>query len=522
MNSARVTALFLLALSGSIRDAAPTLNGRTLTIPRKASELQSTGQTGYAGRVLSIAFSPDGKIIVAIGDLEDRIKLWDTTSGEELRAPEGLTDGVYCIAFSPDGKLIAGGLAIYGRRPRVWDTASGKLLRSFSDLRDIHPDVHSVAFSPDGKTIASGNEKEIGIWDVATGNQLRSLLGHSGNIHSLAFSPDGKVLASGGEDETIKLWDAATGKQLHSLNNGWVTSLAFSPNGKELVSNAKGNIKLWDISNGNELRSIKVESGASSVAFAPDGKLIASAGGDGTIKIWDVESGAQLRTLSGHAARVNSVAFSPDGKMIASGSDDHTIRLWDAVTGVQIRLLGGPVPSSDSPAQSEEEGAGKNWRQHPKIIPIRKLVNSINAGLQRGTFKTAQRKFNCEEVPYFTLLRIARNAKGAVTWYENYQEGEDSSWDYFHYYDQTGRLSFVLIKDYAANGSREEFRFYFDESGKLIRKSRKLLKGPGYFSPQDVEELVKLDPAKEFEAQPAKNAGCKEVGPRPKRHIKNR
>jgi len=518
----RVIALFLLILSGSIGNAAPSLTLCTLTTARRASELQSAGQTGYAGKVRSIAFSPDGKMIAAIGDLEDKIKLWDTTTGEQTRAPEGLTTGVYCIAFSPDGKLIAGGLAIYGRRPRVWNTASGKLLRSFSDLRDTHPDVYSVAFSPDGKRIASGSETEIGIWDVATGGQLNSLLGHSGKIHSLAFSPDGKMIASGSEDRTIKLWDATTGRQLHSLNNGWVTSLAFSPNGKVLATNAQGNIKVWNIATGNELRSIKAETGVSSVTFSPDGKVIAGACGDGTIKIWDVESGELLRTLSGHAAQVNSVAFSPDGKMIASGSDDHTIRFWDAVTGMQIRALGGPVPSLDSTPQSEEEVADKNWRRHPKIVPIRKLVTAINAGLQRGSFKTAQRKFNCEEVPYFTLLRVARNARGAVTWYENYQEGEDSSWDYFHYYDQTGRLRFVLIKDYVANGTREEFRFYFDESGKLIRRSRKLLKGRGYFGPQNVEELVKLDPAKDFEAQPEKNAGCKEIKPQPKRRVKNK
>jgi len=143
-------------------------------------------------------------------------------------------------------------------------------------------------------------------------------------------------------------------------------------------------------------------------------------------------------------------------------------------------------------------------------------------GSQRGSFKIAQRKFNCEEVPYFTLQRIARNSKGAVAWYEDYSEGEDSSWDYFHYYDQAGRLRFVLIKDYVANGTREEFRFYFDESGKLIRKSRKLLKGPGYFGPQAVEELLKLDPAKDFAAQPAKSAGCKEIKPQPKRRVNNR
>lgn len=520
MNSSRYIALFILVLSGLFGYGASSLTRRSLITASAAPHPQSAIQTGSAGRVRSVTFSPDGKTIAAIGDLEDTIKLWDTTTGEQLRAPEGLASGVYSIAFSPDGSLIASGLAIYGRRPRLWETASGRLLSSFRDLRDTTYSVYSVAFSPDGKTIASGTEKEIGIWDVATGNQLNSLLGHSGNIHSLAFSPDGKMIASGSADRTIKLWEAATGRQLHSLNNGWVTSLAFSPDGKVLVSNAQGNVKVWDRATGNELRTIKAETGVSSVAFSRDGRVIAGACGDGTIKIWDVTTGEQLRLLSGHAAQVNSVVFSPDGKMIASGSDDHTIRLWDAVSGMTLRTLGTPVESRESTTPVSSEIPKANWQRHPKIVAIRKIVRSIDAGLKTHTFKTAERKFNCEEVPYFTLQRIARNSKGAVAWYEEYSEGEDSSWDYFHYYDQAGRLRFVLIKDYVANGTREEFRVYFDESGKLVWQSRKKLRGPGYFAPTDLDELVKLAPAKEFKEN--LKEGCKLIRPKPGRRVRLR
>jgi WD domain, G-beta repeat len=517
MNSTRAIALFLLIVSGLIGYAAPSSTRRSDSAASAAPPSQSAIQIG---RVRSVVFSADGKMIAAIGDLEDKTTLWDTTTGEQLRAPEGLTDGVYCIAFSPDSSLIATGLAIYGRRPRLWEAASGRLLHSFAELRDTTYSVYSVAFSPGGKTIASGSERAIGIWDVTTGKQLTALEGHSGKIHLLAFSPDGKIIASGSEDQTVKLWDTATGKQLRSLN-GWVNSLAFSPDGKVLIS-ARGNtIKFWNVATGNQVRSLEAETGVS-VALSPDGKVIAGAGSDGTVRLWNVATGEKLRSMTGHAGEVNTVAFSPNGKIIASGSDDHTIRFWDTATGAQIRALGSPVPSQDSTAQAEEEIPEKNWRRHPKIIPILNLVNSINVGLKKRSFKTAQRKFNCEEVPYFTLLRIARNARGAVTWYENYQEGEDSSWDEYYYYDAARRLRFVLMTSYAANGTREQHRIYFDENGKLLRTSRKLLKGPGYFGPQHVEELVNLDPAKDFEAQPPKDASCKEIKPQPKPRVKKR
>lgn len=130
----------------------------------------------------------------------------------------------------------------------------------------------------------------------------------------------------------------------------------------------------------------------------------------------------------------------------------------------------------------------KNWQNDPKIIAIRKIVNWDNTEVKKGAFKTEHRI--CDE-GWFSRLRIARDAKDTVRWYQHYQEGEDSSWDDNYYYDEAARLRFVLMTSYAANGTREQHRAYFDESGSLIYHDRRCLKGPGYFGPQ-VEELKKL------------------------------
>jgi len=178
----------------------------------------------------------------------------------------------------------------------------------------------------------------------------------------------------------------------------------------------------------------------------------------------------------------------------------------------------------EAPGQQSEQITDANWRQHPKIAAIRKIVTTIDAGLKNRAFKTAE--FNCGERQlccFFTLGRIARNSTGGVVWYERYNQGTDAegnyrSFDDFHYYDSAGRLRFVLNKVYAANGSREEFRVYFDEGGKPIWQNRKKLRGPGYrlSTPPDLEELMKLDPAKQFEEEKL-GEGCKLIKPKPKR-----
>jgi len=156
----------------------------------------------------------------------------------------------------------------------------------------------------------------------------------------------------------------------------------------------------------------------------------------------------------------------------------------------------------------------QNWRTHPAIVAIRKLVASIDDGMKKKSYKTEKREFESCGDQYYTLRRIARDAKGIV-WYENYFQYEDGSFDFNQYYDQTGRLRFVFATARHANGTREQHRIYFDETGKRIWESKNLVQGPGcpgcFINPYPDSELP-FDAAKAF----ANTGGCIELKPRRK------
>ena len=111
--------------------------------------------------------------------------------------------------------------------------------------------VNSVNFSPDGKTLVSGSaDNTIKLWNVETGQEIRTLKGHDELVRSVNFSPDGKTLVSGSDDKTIKLWNVETGQEIRTLkgHDNWVNSVNFSPDGKTLVSGSADNtIKLWNL-----------------------------------------------------------------------------------------------------------------------------------------------------------------------------------------------------------------------------------------------------------------------------------
>ncbi|NEQ21583.1 MAG: hypothetical protein F6K28_20675, partial [Microcoleus sp. SIO2G3] len=317
------------------------LQGMTLQRVNFAdSDLSKSVFTQAFDRIVSVAFSPDGKLL-ATGDVVGQVRLWQVVDGQQVLTFQGHTNWVSSIAFSPDGQL----LAVSGSSEstvKLWEVNTGQCVRILPGHTDW---VSSVVFSQDGQRLASsGDDSTVRLWEVSTGQCLHILQGHTDKVWSVAFSSDGQTLASSSDDKTVRLWEVNTGQCLYILqgHSNLVRSVAFSPDGQTLASGSSDStVKLWEVSTGQCLKAIQANDEIRTIAFSPDGQTLASGSDDSTVRLWEVSTGQCLLILQGHNHRVRSVVFSPDGQTLASGSDDRTVRLWEVSTGQCLRILQG-------------------------------------------------------------------------------------------------------------------------------------------------------------------------------------
>jgi eukaryotic-like serine/threonine-protein kinase len=297
--------------------------------------------TGHLDEAWSAAYSADGKLLATGSDDTDEpqtIKIWDPATAQLIRGWFGGVGTVASLAFSPDGRILVSGHLTPHDGVRIWDVSTGSLLTTLRGHRDM---VRAVAFSPDGRLLATAGgykglvEKDwnIRVWDVESSTCVAVLEGHTDVVQALAFSPDGRTLVSASYDQTLRLWDMRNGQLLQSERCAdHLVALAFLPNERKLAAaQESGVITIHDATSLAVIKSIRGESDAvRNLAVAPDGRSVATCDLAGKIRLWGTISGQEMLTLPGHKAQVNGIAFAPDGSSLTSCSHDGEVRIWRA------------------------------------------------------------------------------------------------------------------------------------------------------------------------------------------------
>jgi WD40 repeat protein len=257
---------------------------------------------------------------------------------------------VGAVAFGSDYRT----LATAGNQIRLWDL-SGKKPRERAVLKGHGMDgIQALAFAPTGKTLASAKFLEIRLWTLGGKQPVEraELKGNDGGVKALALSADGKVLASGGARGEVFLWDAAKGKPVlqtvlkspGTLSRiATVHALAFSPDGKFLAAGyGQGYLRVWKLGGKNPrlVRHTKVRGVINALAYSPSGKALVLGAGK-VVHVWGARP---LKALVGHKNVVSAVAFAPDGKRVASADYDGRLVVWAWARGraeVSKKALGG-------------------------------------------------------------------------------------------------------------------------------------------------------------------------------------
>ncbi|MCA0453181.1 MAG: protein kinase [Chloroflexi bacterium] len=344
---------------------------------------------GHTNYINNLAFSPDSQTLVSVS-VDGTARRWDVTTAQQLGEPLSMGGAeIWSVAYNPDGASFATGNEL--GNVIVWNADDGAKI---TELQPVQADlIFALAYNPDGSLLASGSgDSTIQLWDAASYEPLgEPLAEHAGSVLTLTFSPDGSRLASSGNDGTVIFWDVATGEFLYDIVTGHtkrVKAITFNNDGSELITASDDNLmRVWDSETLQQIGpdlvgysaiwsiafnptndtfaaaasdnavmlwslnanpplvtySLSEPSNILTVAYSPDGKMYATAGGskgeDNRIHLWNATDNTEISTMQGHIGYISELTFSPDSTRLVSAGSDNTLHIWDVAKAVSLSVI---------------------------------------------------------------------------------------------------------------------------------------------------------------------------------------
>ena len=360
---------------------------------------------GHTNWTWTTDISPDGTTMASgagpldypspenVPSLDTSVHLWDAETGEEKATLAGHLDTIDSVHFIADGSQILS--AAWDGSIRRWDTATGEELQMYVHVPEDWEEIASAAEQIDQSTVVAQAAKTANRED----RKVRE-------VFMIDVLPSGEQFVSASAHGTVKLWDIESGDVIRTFvgHEDWVNGVNISPDGKQmLTASSDKTIRLWDIETGEELKQFAGHTSSVNYAkFAPNMEFLISTSWDDTVRMWDIETGAEIRQFIGHAGNTFGIDITDDSNTLLTTSSDTSVRMWDTATGEEINRFDQHVdwiqevvfsPDETFAISAGQDNTLRRWR-------IRRTADDLVAWAQDNRYI---RELSCAERESFRL-----------------------------------------------------------------------------------------------------------------------